>query len=68
MRLADAAHPPPPGPLARHAAGNASSPMLALFDALAGRSTHASLDAGAGRQLDITLDEHPAGQGAAHES
>ena len=56
------------GPLARHAGGNASAPMLPLFDALAAGSARASLDAGAGRRLDITLVEHPAMQGAAHES
>ena len=57
-----------PGPLARHAAGNASSPMLPVFDALAAGSGHVRLDAGAGRVLEITLGEHPPGQGAAHES
>ena len=68
VELVDAGSAPSSGPLGRHADGNASTPMLGLFDALADGSTDAVLDAGAGRQLRITLDEHPSGQGAAHES
>ncbi|MCE7032140.1 beta-ketoacyl synthase chain length factor [Lysobacter sp. GX 14042] len=56
------------GPLARHAVGNASSPMLPLFDALARGTTGATLDAGAGRRLEITFDEQAGRQGGAHES
>lgn len=56
------------GPLACHAAGNASSPMLPLFDALACGAASAVLEAGAGRRLDITFDEQAGRQGGAHES
>lgn len=53
--LADGAAPAAQGALARHAAGNAMQPMLALFDALAGGADSAVLDAGAGRRLRIGI-------------
>ena len=56
------------GPLSLHASGNASAPMLPLFDALAAGSGRAWLETGAGHGLEITLDEHQPMQGAAHES
>jgi len=70
VRLVDAepARAAAAGPLALHAGGNASAPMLPLFDALAAGAARASLDAGAGRSVEITLDEHHPVQGAAHES
>src|SRR5690606_4219411 len=60
VRLVDAepARAAAAGPLALHAGGNASAPMLPLFDALAAGAARASLDAGAGRSVEITLDEH----------
>ena len=44
-----------PGPLARHAAGNAMAPMLPLFDALARDESRAILHAGPGRILRIAI-------------
>lgn len=44
-----------PGPLARHAAGNAMAPMLPLFDALASGRETAILHAGPGRVLQIRI-------------
>ena len=40
-----------PRPLGRHSAGNAMSPMLPLFDALASGEREATLKAGPGRIL-----------------
>lgn len=54
--LADGMPSPAVGLLARHAAGNAMAPMLALFDALsAGAPATVALDAGAGRVLSLSL-------------
>ena len=44
------------GPLARLAAGNAMTPMLPVFEALALGATHASLAAGAGRTMHLEFD------------
>ncbi len=47
-----------PGPLGRHAGGNAMAPMLPVFDALAARALSATLHAGSGRvlMLDFAYD------------
>ena len=56
-RLQDASTHPPgaEGPLARLAAGNAMSPMLPLFDALARRQPHAAIAAGSGKVLRMEI-------------
>lgn len=60
LQLDEAASPCPeaaPGPLQRHAAGNAMAPMLPLFDALAAGTSQARLYAGPHRHLQLTLAE-----------
>lgn len=54
-RLADGDAGAGSGALARHAAGNAMAPMLALFDALAAGAASCTLDAGGGRCLQLEL-------------
>jgi hypothetical protein len=54
-RIEDGPAPAAAGPLARHGAGNAMAPMLALFDALAANIPQAILPAGADRTLRIEL-------------
>ena len=53
--LSDGTPPANDGPLARFAAGNAMATMLPLFDALAAGHAHATLDAGPGRVLELSL-------------
>jgi len=55
--LADGEAPATAGPLAARDPGNAMAPMLALFDALASGDQHATLSAGAGRILELSLHE-----------
>lgn len=60
LQLSEAASPciqAAPGPLQRHAVGNAMAPMLPLFDALAAGTSHARLYAGPHRHLQLTLAE-----------
>ncbi len=47
---------PAAGPLAQLAAGNAMTPMLPVFEALALRAAKVSLAAGAGRVMDLEFD------------
>ena len=65
--LADGAPPDHDGPLARFAAGNAMATMLPLFDALAAGRGHATLEAGPGRVLDLSLAHAPAFSKIANE-
>ncbi len=46
----------PAGPLAQRVAGNAMSPMLPVFEALALRTSSVLLDAGAGRVMHLEFD------------
>ncbi len=55
VTLSDGTPPANDGPLARFAAANAMATMLPLFDALAAGHAHATLDAGPGRVLELSL-------------
>lgn len=55
IRLSDDSPAAPAGRLWRRDAGNASAPMLPLFDALATRDDRVALPAGAGRSLWVDL-------------
>ena len=54
--VAGAGDPATAGPLAQLAAGNAMTPMLPVFEALAMRATNASLAAGAGRVMHLEFN------------
>jgi hypothetical protein len=55
VTLVDADAPPPRGPLADVAGGNAMAPMLPLFDALASGHDLVSLHAGPRRALRVEI-------------